>query len=664
MKHSVRSVDMPMQTRLAPITSVDEETRTVELCFSAGGLVKRYDWSKGIYYMEELSLQSGHVRMSRLENGAPLLDAHNRWSLRDVMGVVEPGTAKVDGKRGTAKVRFSKREEVEPIFRDVKDKIITNVSTGYATYRIEQLPPDSRSEGLPIYRAIDWEPMEISLVPIGADAGAGVRAEQQRSFPCEIIDSSTTADPATQRKEASMTPEEQRAADEAAAKKRVEDEARQARERKEAEDRVRTEELSRVQGIRELCSVHKLDRAFEDTLIGDSKMSLEGARAAVLTELAKKSTETEVRSGVDITIVTDEVAVRRSLMTNALLHRANNIPGIKLEDGAKQFRGYTLRELMRKCLELRGLRTEGMTVNQMWERTFLSGSDLPNVVLDAANKSLRAAYEASPRTFVPWTRKGTAPDFKNINRIALSGAPSLLEVKSGGEFKKGIVSDGKETYALATYGRILGINRQTIINDDMDAFTRLPMLCARAAADLESDTVYGIVTANAALADGVALFSATTHVNYTSSGTAISVDSLGVGRAAMRKQTGIEGRPINVRPRFLIVPVAKEGLAEQYTSPAYQAAISSSINPFAAGGRNPLEPIAEPRLDANSATAWYLAADPAQIDTIEYSYLEGEEGVYMESRMGWEIDGIELKTRLDFASKALDYRGLYKNAGA
>jgi phage major head subunit gpT-like protein len=173
-------------------------------------------------------------------------------------------------------------------------------------------------------------------------------------------------------------------------------------------------------------------------------------------------------------------------------------------------------------------------------------------------------------------RQSFAPDFKNINRIQLSGAPALLEIKSGGEYKRGVVTDGKETYALTTYGRIIGINRQTIINDDMDAFTRLPALCARAAADLESDTVYGILTANAALADTIALFDATTHKNYTSSGTAIDVTALGVGRALMRKQTGLEGRPINVRPSFLIVPAAKETLAQQYTSVQFVPAQSST----------------------------------------------------------------------------------------
>ena len=200
----------------------------------------------------------------------------------------------------------------------------------------------------------------------------------------------------------------------------------------------------------------------------------------------------------------------------------------------------------------------------------------------------------------------------------------------------------------------------------MGAFTRIPELCARAAADLESDTVYGIVTTNAALGvDSVALFSVATHANLTtSSGTAISITSLGVGRKSMRVQKGLEGRVLNLMPAFLIVPAALESIAEQYCSPAYQATQASNINPFAPGGRSALTPIAEPRLDADSATSWYLAADPSTLDTIEYAYLEGQQGVYLESRVGFECDGIEIKVREDFAAKALDFRGLYKNTGA
>ena len=418
-------------------------------------------------------------------------------------------------------------------------------------------------------------------------------------------------------------------------------------------------ERARVSEIETLARKHGLDEAFVRKHV-DGETTLDAVRAAVLDIMVERQAKPP-KSGLPgghVDVVTDETVNLREHVSTALLHRA--LPGqVQLDDGAKQYRGYTLRELARLMLEMRGIKTAGMSIQQIAERTFMSGSDLPNILLDAANKSLRRAYDATPRTFTVWANASSAPDFKNINRTLLSGAPSLLEVKSGGEFQYGSVSDGKETYALATYGRIIGINRQTIINDDLNAFTRLPQLCANAAADLQSDTVYGILTANAALADGVALFHAT-HNNLTGTGTAISVASLGVARSLLRKQTGLEGRPINLQMKTLLVPAAIETTAQQFGSQAYIAAQSSNINPFA----GQLTVVAEPRLDANSATAWYGIADPAMIDTVEYAFLEGSEGVYLESRMGFEVDGMELKVRQDFAAKALDFRGMYKNNGA
>jgi len=293
-------------------------------------------------------------------------------------------------------------------------------------------------------------------------------------------------------------------------------------------------------------------------------------------------------------------------------------------------------------------------------RVFEGNSDRPNVLANVANKSLRQAYESAPRTFTPWARQTTAPDFKLMSKVSLSDAPALEKVTENGEFKRGAVTDGKETYQLATYGKIIGLTRQAIINDDLSAFTRIPAMFATAAANLESDTVYGILTANAALADGVALFHAATHLNYTSTGTVISIDSLGVAKKLMRLQKTPKGVVMNLTPKFLIVPAQIENVGWQYTTPEYNAATAATVNPF----RGQLQLIVEPRLDASSGTAWYMAADSNMVDTIEYCYLEGQNGVYIETRQGFDVDGMEIKARLDFAAKAIDYRGLYKNVGA
>ena len=221
----------------------------------------------------------------------------------------------------------------------------------------------------------------------------------------------------------------------------------------------------------------------------------------------------------------------------------------------------------------------------------------------------------------------------------------------------------RSTYSLLTFGRIVSLSRQALVNDDLRAFDRLVGAFGNSAARLENRTVYAILTANANLSDGTALF-ASGHANLAGSGAAISVTTLGAGRAAMRLQKGYQAEELNLAPNFLIVPATQEALAYQYTSANYVPTQPSGVNEFRAGGRTALEPIVEAVLDAASTTAWYLAADNGAIDTVEYCYLEGAAGPVIESEPGFEVDGISYKARLDFAAKAIDYRGLYKNPGA
>jgi hypothetical protein len=168
-----QTIQIPMQTRLAAVNIADAGARTANITWSTGAAVKRVD-ANGDSWIEELSMDPAHVRMGRLQSGAPLLDTHNRYGLSGVLGVVE--NAKVDGTKGTATVRFSKRAEVDPIFQDVKDKIIRNVSVGYTVYRYEDVSTaDDLRNGMRRLCATDWEPSEVSLVPVGADPNAGVR---------------------------------------------------------------------------------------------------------------------------------------------------------------------------------------------------------------------------------------------------------------------------------------------------------------------------------------------------------------------------------------------------------------------------------------------------------------------------------------------------------
>ena len=75
------------------------------------------------------------------------------------------------------------------------------------------------------------------------------------------------------------------------------------------------------------------------------------------------------------------------------------------------------------------------------------------------------------------------------------------------------------------------------------------------------------------------------------------------------------------------------------------------------------EVIADARLDANSTTAWYLAAGN-DFDTVEVAYLDGNKTPFIEEQAGWSSDGVEVKVRMDAGVAPLEYRTLYKNPGA
>jgi len=672
------TIELPALRRageLAPHT-FDPAARTIEVVWSTGARVLRQRWFDAPYD-EELSLDPAHVRLERLNAGAPFLKVHETDKLEAIIGSVVPGSARIEQGRGLALIRFSERAEVEPIWRDIEAGHIRAVSIGYQVHRYQVSRPENGRE---LWRAIDWTPFEISAVPVGADPQAGFRSNPTPHSPCVLVrrDASPRPegdqtmhepvhDPIAADAAASAPREETRAAASAVAS----DVAHTSAPLREADAgsppdaeaiarRAREEERARVAAIHDLANRLRLERRFAEDLVRRGT-PLEEARRLILDELAARAEETRSFPHVAIPLGgRDERVTRREAVTNALLHRYN--PSLfPLAEAARSYRGMTLMELARDSLELAGTSTRGLSRDEVATRALHSTSDFPEILAAVTNRTLRQAYEAAPRTFTAFCRQVLATDFRAMHRLQLGEAPQLLEVAEGGEFKRGTIGESKESYRIKSYGRVVAITRQVLINDDLDAFTRIPAMYGNAIAQLESDVVWEIITSNPAMADGQALFHAS-HKNLAATGTALDVASLGAARAAMAKQTGIDRKTVlNIRPSFLIVPAALELKAEQLLAQNLVPASSGNVVPASI---RTLVPIAEPRLDAASETAWYLAASPNQIDTIEYAYLEGQQGPYIETRNGFNIDGVEIKCRVDFGAKAIDWRGLFKNPGA
>lgn len=674
-------IDLPLIGRAAEVRaeSIDVDARTVEIVWTTGATVQRVrweGWDDRIEYDEELVVEDGAVRLERLNSGAAFLDAHNSWRSESVLGSVVPGSARIEGGTGYATIQLTGAEDARGVVQRILEKTLRFVSVGYRVHQYEITRREGQREH---WRAVDWEPFEISAVPIPADPGAQIRSGESRRgalAACVLIRTDAPAIPAQER--SNMTRTNEPAGGDAGTGAAPATETRSPAEQPAPQTPVASvpdgsaanliaernaaagAERERITEIRVLARTFDLDDAVSDRLVAEG-VSIEAARAAVLDELATRSRASGVFSGAELPLGgRDEQTTRRDAVAGALLHRYDPA-AFTLSDAAREYRGMTLLELAREMLVASGDKVRGMSRDEIARRALHSTSDFPAILANVTNRTLRQAYEAAPRTFVPFCRQVNATDFKEMHRVQLGEAPQLLKVAENGEFKRGTLGESKESYRIETYGRVVAITRQVLINDDLGAFTRIPAIYGQAIATLESDIVWGIFTANAVMADGVALFHAS-HNNLVTPAAALDVTAIGKMRTAMAKQVGLDGKTVlNIRPSFLIVPSSLELKAEQLTA---QNLVPAEPDKLVPGSIRSLTPIAEPRLDTSSATSYYLAASPSQIDTIEYSYLEGQEGAYVETRNGFDVDGVEYKCRIDFGAKAIDWRGLAKNAGA
>lgn len=673
---------MPPQTRVAQLvpTTFREADNSLEVVWTTGSRRRAYDWFNDQVYEEELDVSPEAVDMTRFEAGTvQVVDSHRTYGLDSVLGIAREGW--IANGEGRARVAFSTDPAKQGVVGDIKAGIIRAMSFGYTVQKYQVTRAQDRTDGvnLPLYRAVRWTPMELTFCPVGADPNAGsrgatepalTRSQPAHGTPCEFVRAE-----APNAKAPTMTEAELQAQRDQEAATRAAAEAAQRAANEAAVQAAAQAATQRAAEITELCSRHALPQ-LAAAMIRDGK-TVDQARATILEEIARRDAAAGGHTNVrGIQTVQDEVQTRLDGMGEAITHRVD--ARAQLTDNGRQYRGMSLIEIGRDHLERSGVNTRGMTRMALATQILMhrSGgsmgtSDFASLLANVANKRLRQGYTENMPSYSRWARRApNAPDFKQMSVVNLAGAPDLLRTNEHGEFKYGAMTDGKEVYSMLTYGRIVSFTRQSLINDDLRGFDRLVSAFGNSAARLENRTVYAILTANAALADTGALFNSTAvttaggHANLAGSGGAISVTTLAAGRAAMRLQKGLQSEELNLTPSFLIVPATQENLAYQYTSANYVPATSAAVNEFRAGGRTALEPVVEALLDANSTTAWYLAASTGAVDTVEYCFLDGAEGPVIESEVGFEVDGISYKCREDFAAKAIDFRGLYKNPGA
>lgn len=627
-EHQKRSV-LGNYCRETTIDHVDTDSRTVELSFSSETPYGRWFGDEILCHDEEC------INLERFNNGlGTVLFNHDRDA---VVGHIEK--VWLEDNRGKALVRFDTDEQSETIFQKVQSGTLQGVSVGYAINRYEVLEDEDtkstngRFNG-PAYVVTDWEPLEISIVSVPADATVGVgRSAEEIHTSIDTQEDNTRMD-----QEKNLEVQEVKSAP-------VETGLTQADLQKAMEqERKRTSEITAM--FRDF----DVEGADEAIVLGKS---VEEAREMVMDQLRARN------KGVSVTMGEAESDKFRAAAQDAVLMAAG-IPVADAAPGAQELRGYSMVEMARESLR----RESGSTVNfgdnmELARAAINSTSTFPAIMSNLANKSVMVGFNEAETTYQIWAGKGSNRDFKEAARVALSEAGTLELVPEGGQFKQDSFGEASARTKVATYGKLFSLTRQAIINDDLGLFSKIATKYGSAAKRLVNKMVYAQLTGNVKMQDNVALFD-TKHGNVAGTGEALSVKAIAKAITAMRRQKGIQGEAtLNITPKYLVVPPELEMTAYQIvnSTAAVDGVNSGVANPY----KGRFIVVADAEL--TDPDAWYLVADATQHDTIEVTYLNGVETPRLETRQGFDVDGIEYKVAFDCGVSALDFRGVFKNAG-
>lgn len=589
------------------LSSFDPEKRTVDLVLATETPVRRRSYDGD--FDEILTVSKAAINVERLD-GMSFLDQHDSYSgLEARLGSIVPGSLRFEGKTAVVTAKISRNEKGEALFRDLEDGHVIPVSVGYRIEKEERT--EARNGGVATVRISRWEPREISAVSVPADPNAKTRSIEKDTQNMTTTNINT-------RSEA--------------------DEAR----------------------IIELGTMARMsDLAAEAVRSGES---LADFRTRLLDAMAEKSEATKIDNKHD----TFGVAARDHLgaRVDALTARmTGGTPG----NGA-QFMHHTLLDHARGIVESTGVDVRSLSRDEIIGRAMQvrsagmhTTSDFSILLQQSGRRVLMDAYQAAQSPLkTRIARASTANDFRKKNMAKISDGGLLLKVNEAGEIKATTRTEYAEGYALATFARLFPISRQAIINDDLNAFADWNAMVGRMAAITENMELYKLLTESSGAGpvmgeDGKRMF----HADHGNLGTpaALSVESLSLARAAMRKQKTLDASArLNIQPAILMVGPDKETEAEKILADLAATTVAEQ-NPFA--GR--LELAVESQMDGNG---WYLFAAPGTVPAFEYSYLSGAPGVQVGMQEEFNVLGMTYRAFTDFGCGPVDFRGAYRNAGA
>jgi hypothetical protein len=634
----------------------------VEVVWSTGARARNFVPSLG-GITEELDMSPNAVRMAQLGSGnAPVLNTHRSSDARDVLGRVI--AARLEGGRGHARLQFSAAADVEPLWQRIADGTLRAVSIGYRVHRYDQRPDPVSGEM--IYRAVDWEPFEISIVPIPVDRDAQVRGAAPQGAPSFAIEPSLPDEEIPMTETTPETPAAPSAPPAASppATATVETPPDLEALRSEAQ-RTERERIAGIDGAIEAAralvgtetAAHIRREAVERGWHPDQ------ARRSLFDAMVKSAPPPAVPARPETGPGHDSPSEILDAMAEALA--ARSMPGYQPQGAGRhaEFMGWRPSDMIGELLRVRGERNVPRNPTLLAERAFHTTSDFPLLLSAAANKMLLAAYQPAAPSYRQIFLRRDFRDFKPHRHLRVGDFPTLMPLMENGEIQAGTMSESQEIVLLQTFARRIRVTRPMLVNDDLGAFTDFAAAIGRRVADFENATAYALL--NQANGDGPTLTNgpaavfgtAAARLNKAAAGSALDINNLAAGRAAILRQKTLDGLPISVGNAMkLLVGPSLELPARQLTVSVGATQISHA-NIYAGF----VQPLVEPLIPNNR---WYLFADPPTAPVYVYGYLNGAEGPQVTTGPVSGVDGVEVSVIFDFGVGAIDWRGAWFNPGA
>jgi len=337
-------------------------------------------------------------------------------------------------------------------------------------------------------------------------------------------------------------------------------------------------------------------------------------------------------------------------------------------EAASQIRGITLKKVMEICCGFEN-RPIDIDFNDSTIRAAFSTVALPGILSNVANKKALQAFESVKPIAPRLCREGELNNFKPSERYRLTDVGDLQKIERGGEIQHGTFTEDRATNRLDTYGKMFTLTRQDIYNDDLGAFLQIPTALGQRAARKIDQVFFGRLLENPTFTDGKALFCAD-HKNYmTGTASALTKESLEKARALFLAACDSDGQPINVAPKFLLVPSELDSFAQTLVFSSGMTGGTTTAPELNIISRYRLEPISSPYLQSEtfnnaSYVGWYLFGDPNQIDTFEIAYLNGQKTPVVETGApDFNTLGLSFRVVYDFGIREQAYQGMVFSKG-